>query len=283
MRVRPRAPADKPVSPDHASIPQHERESEADERKAGRHAATLAERRAGPAFYALEGGGWRDYVTLLHLPYTSWHLSYVVLGAAFSPTLRYERLGATVLAFFLALGISGHALDELAGRPLRTRIPAPVLAAMAAGGLFGAVTLGLAGVVAVSPWLLAFIAFGVFIAPAYNLEWFGGRFHSDAWFAAAWGAFPLLTAYFASSGELGPAAVAGAAFAFALSLAQRSLSRRVRAIRREVRGIDGQVLRHDATVEDIDRAWALGPDERALKLLSLAMPVLAVAALLARA
>ena len=35
-----------------------------------------------PAFYSLAKGTWRDYVTLLHFPYTLWHLSYVVLGAA---------------------------------------------------------------------------------------------------------------------------------------------------------------------------------------------------------
>lgn len=243
----------------------------------------LSGTRAAPAFYALEAGGWRDYVTLLHPPYTLWHLSYVVLGAALSPTLRYDRLGATLLAFFLALGISAHAMDELAGRPLRTRIPSPALAALSIGGLAGSVGLGVLGAAVVSPWLLAFVAFGLFIAPAYNLEWFGGRFHSDAWFAAAWGAFPLLTAYYASAGELGPAALFGAAFAFALSLAQRGLSSRVRALRREVRSIEGQLLRTDGTLEDIDRAWALGPDERALKLLSLAMAGLAAAALLARA
>src|SRR5450759_2534553 len=38
-----------------------------------------------PAFYAARGGGWRDYWTLLHPPYTAWHLSYVLLGAALSP------------------------------------------------------------------------------------------------------------------------------------------------------------------------------------------------------
>ena len=35
-----------------------------------------------PAFYALAPGGWRDWWTLLHPPYTMWHLSYVALGAA---------------------------------------------------------------------------------------------------------------------------------------------------------------------------------------------------------
>ncbi len=35
-----------------------------------------------PAFYALTPGGWRDYWSLLHPPYTLWHLSYVAIGAA---------------------------------------------------------------------------------------------------------------------------------------------------------------------------------------------------------
>ena len=99
--------------------------------------------KAAPAFYALGGGGWRDYVTLLHPPYTLWHLSYVVLGAALSPTVRYDRLAATLLAFFLALGVAAHALDELAGRPLRTRIPSSILVTLAIGGLSGATASGL--------------------------------------------------------------------------------------------------------------------------------------------
>ena len=53
------------------------------------------ERRARPAFYALAQGGWRDYVTLLHLPYTLWHLSYVAIGRRWRPELEANAaLGA---------------------------------------------------------------------------------------------------------------------------------------------------------------------------------------------
>ncbi|MDO8615813.1 MAG: hypothetical protein Q7T33_08780 [Dehalococcoidia bacterium] len=238
--------------------------------------------RARPAFYALRSGGWRDYVTLLHPPYTLWHLSYVVLGAALSPTVRYDRLGATLVAFALALGVGAHALDELAGRPLRTGIPRPVLGALAAAGLGGAVALGVVGAIAVSPWLLGFIAFGAFIAPAYNLEWFRGRFHHDFWFALAWGAFPFLTAYWVSSERFEASALFGAGAVFALSLAQRVLSRRVRSVRRRVRSIEGRLLYDDGTAEDIDRRWALAADERALMLMAVAVAALSAAALVAR-
>ena len=80
-----------------------------------------------PAFYAMRPGGWRDYVTVLHLPYTAWNLSYVALGAALAPHFRTGRMLWTMAAFALALGVAAHVLDELNGRPLRTKIASGVL------------------------------------------------------------------------------------------------------------------------------------------------------------
>ena len=76
-----------------------------------------------PAFYAMAPGGLRDYVTLLHPPYTLCHLSYVAIGAALAPELPLDRLLWGLAAFALALGVGAHALDELNGRPLRTESP----------------------------------------------------------------------------------------------------------------------------------------------------------------
>jgi hypothetical protein len=239
-------------------------------------------RHDAPAFYALRPGLWRDYVTLLHPPYTLWHLSYVVLGAALSPTVRYDRLGATLLAFFLAVGIGAHALDELLDRPLKTRIPDRVLWALAVLSLAGAASLGVAGAVLASSWLLAFVAFGLFIAPAYNLGWFGGRFHSDFWFALAWGAFPFATAYWASAETFAPSAVAGAVTCFSLSLAQRTLSRQVRTIRRRVRVLEGTVTYTDGRTEPISKEQALAADERALMLMAFSVVAVSVSVLLMR-
>jgi hypothetical protein len=221
---------------------------------------------ARPAFYALRSGGWRDYLTLLHAPYTLWHLSYVALGAALVPHMRWGLLGWTVLAFLLAMGVGAHALDELNGRPLRTQIPSPVLAALAVVSIVAACGIGVWVAASRTWWLLVFVAFGAFIVAAYNLELLGGAFHSDLWFALAWGAFPLLTAYFASARNLDWAPVAGAAFAVCSSLAQRVLSTEVRFARRSAG--DPALTR---------------PLERALQLLSAALPLLAGAVLLARA
>ena len=212
-----------------------------------------------PAFYALDSGGWRDYVTLLHLPYTAWHLSYVAIGCALAPEFAGRRLLAALAAFFLALGIGAHVLDELNGRPLRTQISTGVLIALAAVSIGGAVAIGIAAALAWTPWLLLFVAAGAFLVVAYNLELFGGAFHSDLWFGLAWGAFPVLTAYFVTAERLRATAILGAGFALVTSLAQRTLSTEVRGIRRRETG--------DPSILD--------PLEMALRLLSLAMVVLA--------
>ena len=221
---------------------------------------------ARPAFYALRTGGWRDYVTLLHPPYTLWHLSYVAIGAALVPHVRWNVLGWTVLAFLLAMGIGAHALDELHGRPLRTGIPQRVLVALAVASIAAACAVGIWVASWRTWWLLAFVGAGAFIVVAYNLELFDGAFHSDVWFAVAWGAFPLLTGYAACGGRIRGEAFLAAAFGFSSSLAQRTLSTPVRHARR----VSG----------DPAATRAL---ERALQLLAASLPLLAGALLLARA
>lgn len=234
------------------------------------------------AFYALSPGGWRDYWSLLHPPYTLWHLSYVVLGAALAPSVNVRWLLETALAFFLAMGVAAHALDELHGRPLGTRIPDGVLWTLAGTGLAGAVALGIDGTAQVSPWIWAFIVVGAFLVVAYNLELFGGVVHSDLWFALAWGAFPALTAFFAQTASVTVASVVLAAACAALSAAQRTLSTPVRRLRRSVAAVQGEITLRDGTMELLDAdALRHGP-ESALRWLSLAMPLLAAAALIAR-
>jgi hypothetical protein len=218
-----------------------------------------------PAYYAARTTGWRrDAWALVHPPYTAWHLSYVLIGASLAPTVSVVRLVATVLAFFLAVGIAAHALDELRGRPLQTELPAGVLWAAAVIGLLGAVALGVAGVFVIGPWLLPFIAMGVFFVFAYNLELLRGRVHGDFWFALSWGAFPVLTAYFAQTGRLSLAAVAAAVAGYALSYAQRMLSTPARLLRRRSRSVTGELVLADGSQVSLDRATLLRPLERAL-------------------
>jgi hypothetical protein len=233
-----------------------------------------------PAFYALRPGGWRDYLTLLHLPYTAWHLSYVVVGACLAAAVDWWTLGWTVLAFALAMGVGAHALDELSGRPLRTEIPSRALIALAVVSVAAACALGIVVAIERTLWILPLVAIGAALVPVYNLELLGGRVHTDLGFALAWGAFPLLTAFVAQTGTLRVEALLAAAWATLLSLAQRRLSSPVRRLRRDVASVDGGVVLADGTREPLDRETLTRPAETALQLLA-ASAVLLAAALVA--
>ncbi len=236
-----------------------------------------------PAYYTAVGRGWRrDVWALLHPPYTAWHLSYVVIGASLAPRLSVFRLVATLAAFFLAVGVAAHALDELNGRPLRTAVPSWLLKTAGAVGLAGAVAIGLAGVPIIGWALLLFIALGVLFVFAYNLELLGGRLHDDFWFALSWGAFPLLTAYFAQTGSISLGAVAAAASAFALSFGQRALSTPARSLRRRTRSVSGTVTLTDGSEVALDEAALLRPLERALRAFSWGVVGLAAGLLASR-
>ena len=230
-----------------------------------------------PAFYALAAGSWRDYVSLLHPPYTAWHLSYVVIGGCLAPVVAWGRLGAAVAAFGLAVGIGAHALDELNGRPLRTRIPGAVLVALAVVSIAGACAIGLAGAAAYEPWLALLVPVGLFLVLAYNLELVGGRFHSDLWFGLGWGGFPVICGYAAVSGEIGAPAVLGGIFAVLLSLAQRALSSHVRFIRRRTVAVRGELELPDGGTEALDEQRLTASAESALRLLAATTVVLAAA------
>jgi hypothetical protein len=235
-----------------------------------------------PAFYALRPGRWRDLVTLLHPPYTAWHLSYVALGAAAAPTVHGDRVVAALAAFALAVGVGAHALDELHGRPLRTGLSDRALVALAIAGLAGATAIGIAGVLTVSVTLIPFVAAGAFLAVAYNLELAGGRFHSDAWFAVAWGGFPALTSYWANALTLRAPGVLVVAGCVALSVAQRRLSTPVRELRRRTVSISGEQRLADGRVVELTSARLSAPLDGALAALSVAVVLLAGAWLLVR-
>jgi len=253
-------------------------------RTRARSASTGVERARSerPAFYAVGGGRIGDAVALLHPPYTAWHLSYFALGAAAAPHVYAGRVAWGLAAFALAVGVGAHALDELHDRPLSTRFSDATLVCLAAVSLAGALAIGIGGIVTVSVWLTPFVAAGVLFLPAYNLELFGGRFHSDAWFAAGWGAFPALTGYFVNARSISVAAVLVAGGCYAMSVAQRRLSTPARELRRRTVSVSGEREGRDGRRERITLQSLLAPLDGALASMSIAIVVLAAALLAAR-
>jgi hypothetical protein len=235
-----------------------------------------------PAFYALAPGSWRDYVTLLHPPYTLWHLSYAAIGASLAPHFRPWILILALASFFLGMGVGAHALDELHGRPLATRIGRRTLIALAAVSLVAASAIGVVVATRTTLWLLPFVAVGAFIAVAYNLELFGGRLHGDPWFSLAWGAFPLLATYVAAAETIRVEALLAATFAGLLSHAQRRLSTPVRLVRRRVTAVTGRIELSNGTSLAITRETLSEEAERALRALAACVVALALALVLLR-
>jgi hypothetical protein len=230
-------------------------------------------RHTQPAFYGRTGDLAGDLLTLLHPPYTAWHLSYVVYGAALAPELDVLRLVGTLAAFFFGTGIAAHALDEWHSRPLETRLSEGMLLALAGFGLLASMAVAVVGVFVISPWTLAWAALGAGLAVGYTLEW-RQLMHTDLMFGLAWGGFPVLVGFWAQTEQLSLAALLVALAATLLSLAQRALSRPARYMRRNV--LDATVLvEADATVERWPRDRLLATWEFPLMLLSAAVVTLA--------
>jgi hypothetical protein len=240
---------------------------------------TPASTSLAPAFYAPRRDGWRDYWTLLHPPYTMWHLSYVLLGAAVSPAPDPRIVAGALVAFGLAVGVGAHAFDELKGRPLRTQIPSPVLIALGTLALLVAVVLGLVAATMLGPIFLLFVTGGAAIVLLYAFE--APLVHSDVGFAVGWGAFPVVTVAFATGAHPVPTALA-ALGAAVLSLAQRRLSSRARSIRRRAVEVHGEIVYADGSRESIEARSLISVPEAALSILWLASFATALGLLLAR-
>lgn len=237
----------------------------------GAHGASDSE----PAFYVRGRGAGRDLLAVLHPPYTAWHLSFVVIGAAAAPVVSWRLLGLTVAAFFLAVGVAAHALDELHGRPLGTELGVVTLKMLAVGTLAVAVGIGVAEAIMVGLWLLVLVAVGAFLVVGYNLEMFGGRLHTDWAFAVSWGGFPALVGYVVQSRSVTPSALAIAGGATGISIAQRALSTQARLLRRRVTAVTGFLVL-DGKRRDLDRLFLLRPVEVALSALSWSITILAL-------
>ena len=221
----------------------------------------------------------------LHIPYTLWHLSYLVMGAALGAALRWDVLGWALMAFFLGLGVAGHAFDLLRRDPLALKLPAIHLQVAGVVSLLLAAFIGLLNIYwgNVPGWLGWAIAAGILLALGYNLEWPG--FHGDLQFALFWGAFPFLAGYLAMGGGLDLAAVLAGAFCCLTAWAQRVLSTRARYLRRKVARASLTLDEKSGSataVDDQPIAWMLRPLETTLLILTIAMPVLAIALLASR-
>lgn len=234
-----------------------------------------------PSWYSAEGHGLlADVLNLIHPPYTLWHLSYVLLGLSLSPTIFPERSAATLIAFFLGLGIGAHALDETMGNPLKTRLSKNVLYLLGFSALLAAVLIGIYYVVTLSILIIPFIVAESFFALAYNLEIFQKRFHTTAVFALSWGSIPFLAGYFVNALSISPGILIMAFAVALLTFVQKTLSTQARFIRRKISDVDALRLRTGESIP-VTSQELISPAERSLKALTLMIFAISIALILA--
>ena len=237
-----------------------------------------------PAFYVIRSDRLLlRHVNALHWPFSLWHLSYVVLGVALAQERNLAVLGWLVLAFAGGMVLAAHHADLLAGDPLRQAIPKYQLRIGVAVGLITGSGIGVWLVLSnqIPPWLFVTVPLGVLFAAGYGLEWPG--FHGDAQFASFWAVFPFLVGYFSQGSVWAWHLIPAVFFVYATAIVQRELSTRARFIRRKIAGVEGQYVRIGKTAaEPITAEWMIGPLERALAGLSVALPLLAGGLLLWR-
>ena len=242
------------------------------------------------AWYARHGGKLGELCTTLHLPYTSMVLSYVLIGAALSPTMFADRLAFTLLAYFLGLGFSAHALNELNARHWGTSLSRADLQVAFLLPLLGALAIGLYGVDVLykvsngsllPPSILSvFIALEIFFLFAYNANYENGRFHSDVEFAFAWAFLPFLTSYYVHSLAMPVGVVLVGLALGATGMIQINLSRWCKNFRRKSNVVE--VRLEDGSVMPISTAALIRHPERALKLIVVAVDLLGLGLYLVR-
>jgi hypothetical protein len=171
---------------------------------------------------------FRSFVGLLFLPYTGMVLAYAVIGSVVAATLDWTRVLAVVVIYFLGLGVAAHALDALGSKeakPWGKAFSQKQLWVLAAGSLAAAYAIAVYYMIRYVPWLWIVAVLEGFFVFAYNLEWFGGKFHTDGWFAFSWGFLPVLAGHMIQTNDVSAAAVV-LAFAMALfSLVEIKASR----------------------------------------------------------
>jgi hypothetical protein len=205
---------------------------------------------------------FRLFVGLLFLPYTGMVLAFTVIGATLAPVVHWDRVVALGIIYFLALGIGAHALDALGSkgpRPWGAAFERRTLLSLAVGSVAIAYAIGLYYIVAHAPWLGVIAVLEGFFLLAYNLEWFGGRFHTDGWFAFSWGALPVLAGYVMQTNALAPAALLVAAGVALLSLVEIKASRPYKALKRSAGEADpDRAAAHLRQFEAILKSVSLG-------------------------
>jgi xanthine/uracil permease len=179
---------------------------------------------------------FRSFIGLLFLPYTAMVLAFAVIGSMAAASIFWDRVLAIVLIYFLGLGIAAHALDALGSKqtkPWGNVFTKRQLWILAAASLALAYLIAIYYMIRLVPWLATVAVLEGFFVFSYNLEWFGGRFHTDGWFAFAWGFLPVVAGYIIQTNTISAPALVLAASMALFSMVEIKASRPYKDLKRQ--------------------------------------------------
>jgi hypothetical protein len=201
---------------------------------------------------------FRFFVGMLFLPYTGMVIAFTVVGAMLAETIYWDRVLATAVVYFLGLGIAAHALDAAGSKeakPWGTLFTKAQLWLMAVISLIIAYLIAIYYMVLHVPFLWIVAVLEGFFVFAYNLEWFGGKLHTDAWFAFSWGFLPVCAGYIMQTNRISLEALALAGSMALFSRVEIKASRPYKSLKRKENGLNKEeremMQRYEAILKSI--------------------------------
>ena len=194
---------------------------------------------------------FRAFIGMLFLPYTGMCISFTIIGSMLSESIAWDRVLSIFIIYFLALGVSAHAADNLGSKKIKpwgNYFSTFELRLMVIGGLSVSYILGIYYIIAFVPLLLIIAIIEGFFLFAYNFELFNGLFHNNFWFAVSWGALPLLAGFVIQTNSISVLSLISSIMAFLVAYIEIRISRKYKELKRKPQDVV------DCNVEKLERS-----------------------------
>ncbi|HEX6671232.1 MAG TPA: hypothetical protein VF084_03295 [Nitrososphaeraceae archaeon] len=178
---------------------------------------------------------FRAFIGMLFLPYTGMCISFTIIGSMLSESIAWDRVLSIFIIYFLALGVSAHAADNLGSKKIKpwgNYFSTFELRLMVIGGLSVSYILGIYYIITFAPLLLFIAIIEGFFLFAYNFELFNGLFHNNFWFAVSWGALPLLAGFVIQTNSISVLSLISSIMAFLVAYIEIRISRKYKELKR---------------------------------------------------
>jgi hypothetical protein len=183
---------------------------------------------------------FRAFIGMLFLPYTGMCISFTIIGSMLSESILWDRVLSIFIIYFLALGVSAHAADNLGSKKIKpwgNFFTTLELKLMVIGGLSVSYTIGIYYVITFAPLLLIIAIIEGFFLFAYNFELFNGFFHNNFWFAVSWGSLPLLAGFVIQTNSISILSLFSSTIAFLVAYSEIIISRKYKELKRRPQDI----------------------------------------------